>query len=244
MFKTGLRCAVAALLLAGLNPGMAQGRELLMLAPTNHAEPMARFEQGRLTGGILKDLGDALAERLGARPRYLALPGKRVAQAMARGEVDLLCYVLPVWIGGDHRWTRPLIDNAEIIVARAETPVLAGIEDLREVRLGSVSGYRHPVLEARLGSGFRREDAIDMRANLDKLSLDRMRYAATDRLSLHDYKRRHPEHPLHEVLEVSRFSPGCALPAQGRWRLEEIDAALRELVSEGALQRILARYGS
>jgi polar amino acid transport system substrate-binding protein len=42
----------------------------VLVAPLESTMPMVRFEHGLLAGGILKDVGDALAGRLGRRASY------------------------------------------------------------------------------------------------------------------------------------------------------------------------------
>ena len=63
-----LRALLTAVLLASpplAAPALAATPDLVMLTPQESTMPMARFEQGALSGGMLKDVGDALAQRLG-----------------------------------------------------------------------------------------------------------------------------------------------------------------------------------
>ncbi|MBV8036969.1 hypothetical protein [Roseateles sp.] len=71
----------AALLLACALPWQAHAAEppLRLIAPLNHAMPFGGFEQGRLTTGIVKDISDNLAARLGRAVEYLPVPPRRAA---------------------------------------------------------------------------------------------------------------------------------------------------------------------
>lgn len=217
--------------------------ELVFIAAANHTEPLSRFEQGVLTGGIIKDLGDALARRMGLRPRYLTMPSKRANLALRDGEGDLLCYTRPQWIGPDFRFTLPLIPNGEVVAARANAPRLTALADLANVTVGTVLGYRYPEAEAALGPQLRRQDTPDMQANLRKLALGRMQYAFTDRMVLREHRRRQPQDNLREELVLNTFTAPCGLSLRSAHSLERINAALNELVADGEMQRILAHYG-
>lgn len=233
-------CTVPALQ-AAPRASAAEG-ELVFIAATNHTAPLSTFEGDRLVGGIVKDLGDALAQRMGLRARYVSQPSKRAPQALRDGMGDLLCYTRPQWIGADMRFTVPVLPNAEVVAARAEAPVLRHLRQLQGQTVGSVLGYQYPDLDRALGDGFRRDNAIDMTGNLRKLMAGRMPYALTDRLVLSDLQRRHPELGLREDLVVNSFVAPCALSPHSRLSLTAVDAALKALLAEGAVQRILERY--
>lgn len=229
------------LLLALLCPAL-RAQDIVFVAATNHSEPLSRFEKGQLSGGIIKDLGDALARRMGLRPRYLSMPSKRAPMALRDGEGDLLCYTRPQWIGPDYRFTLPLIPNAEVVAARPEARRLRSMADLADQEVGTVLGYRYAEAEAALGERLRRQDAPDMQANLRKLVAKRMAYAITDRLVLRAHQRQHPEQRLREDLVLNAFTAPCALSPLSPLKLDAVNAALAEMVADGELQRILASY--
>lgn len=220
-----------------------RAQEIVFVAATNHSEPLSRFDRGQLSGGIVKDLGDALARRMGLRPRYLSMPSKRAPMALREGEGDLLCYTRPQWIGPDFGFTLPLIPNAEVVAARPEAPRLRTVADLANLSVGTVLGYRYAELEAALGERLRRADAPDMQANLRKLVAKRMDYAITDRLVLREHQRRKPQDGLREDVVLNAYTAPCALSLRSKLKLEAINAALAEMVADGELQRILAAYG-
>lgn len=241
-----LRGALALLWLQALaGPGASASElPLRMAAPTNLTEPLARFEGGELRGGLLKDLGDALAQQLQRRPVYLSLPAKRVSEALRDGRAQLVCYVMPGWIDGDLGWTPPVIPNAEVLAARADAPRIGTVEALAGERVGTVLGYRYPHL---LAAGqtklpFVREDAPDSRANLNKLAAGRVRYAVVDALALRDFQRRFPDKGLRLELQLSRYLAQCALALGQDLSLVELNRAIATLQQSGRLARVLAPY--
>jgi len=230
-------------LLLGLACQPLWAQDLVFVAATNHTEPLSRFEKGQLVGGIIKDLGDALARRMALRPRYLSMPSKRAPMALRDGEGDLLCYTRAQWIGPDFQFTLPLIPNAEVVAARPEAPQLQRVGDLADRPVGTVLGYRYAEAEAALGERLRRQDAPDMQANMRKLVAKRMDYAIADRLVLREHQRRHPADGLREDVVLNAYTAPCALSPRSKLKLEAVNAAMAELVADGELQRILARYG-
>jgi ABC-type amino acid transport substrate-binding protein len=218
--------------------------DIVFIAAANHTAPLSTFKNGALVDGIIKDLGDALARRLGLRPRYLTMPSKRAPWALRDGEGDLLCYTRPQWIGPDFQFTMPVIPNGEVVAARADSPPLKSITELAGKPVGTVLGYIYPEAETVLGPQLRRQDAPDMLANLRKLVAGRMPYAITDSLVLREHQRQRPQEALREDLVLNRFTAPCALSPRSKIPLARINEALGELVADGEMQRILARYGS
>ncbi|MBH9552582.1 substrate-binding periplasmic protein [Inhella gelatinilytica] len=228
--------------LAPLSESVAREPNIVVfVAASNHTAPLSRFEEGALVGGLVKDLGDALARRMGLQARYLVLPSKRAPAALRNGEGDLLCYTRPEWIGSDFQFTRPLIPNADVVAARASAAPLSSLLALRQRSVGTVLGYRYAEVEAALGSDFKRDDAPTMEANLNKLAMGRMDYAVTDRLVLREAIRQ--GQPLREEWVLTRYAAPCALSPRSPLRLATLQTALQALVDSGEWARILAVYG-
>jgi hypothetical protein len=143
--------------------------ELVMLAPLDQTMPVVRFQNGVLAGGIVKDLGDALAQRLGRRAVYLSVDVYGVTPALTSGKADAMCYVSPSWIDGEYDWSVPMLPDAEMVVAQADAPHLNSLKDLRDKPTGTVAGYRYPRVEQVLGRRFARVDAPNMQANLHNM---------------------------------------------------------------------------
>src|SRR5471030_1530030 len=151
--------------------GGAQSAEprLVMIAPTDQGMPIARFQNGQLSGGILMDLGDALAQRLGRQASYLSVDVPGVKATLTSGRADGMCYVVPFWIDGDYNWSTPLFADAEMVVSVEGAPHIHSIKDLRGKPVGTVTGYRYPRVEQVLGLRFVRSDSDTMEKNLRQM---------------------------------------------------------------------------
>ena len=151
---------------------------------------------------MLKDLGDRLAQRLKLSARYLSVPSKRVSGALAAGEADMVCYVLPGWLEGEFQWTVPVFPNAEVLAKRHDAPAVRSLAELQGRRVGTVLGYGYSHLKQQPGEPlpFERFDAPDTRANLAKLVAGRMGYAMVEELTLQHFLQRQPDAPIHVAL--------------------------------------------
>ncbi|MDQ1813163.1 transporter substrate-binding domain-containing protein [Massilia sp. CCM 9210] len=223
----------------------ARGADLVFGVSTGSAMPMTRFHQDELTGGLLKDVGDALASELNVRPRYLTLPRKRVEAALENGTVDLLCDLRPEWLDGKRwQWSDTVFSNKQIIVGRVDTPPLATLRELAGARTGTITGYRYPALERELGRQFVRDDTASDDLNLRKLLRRRFDYMLTNSL-YYDYQRRaHAERVRlsRTALTVEHFDTYCALPPSGKLTLAQVNRALLALRKNGKMQAILESY--
>ncbi|MES2128411.1 MAG: transporter substrate-binding domain-containing protein [Pseudomonadota bacterium] len=222
--------------------GSAAATEIVFIAPTNHAMPVAQFTNGAISGGILKELGDAIAARMGRKARFVSIPSKRVGIALTEGAADLVCYVMPGWIDGEFKWSRAFIPNEGSIVARNDAAPIHALSDLADVRVGTVLGYRYPQMEAALGARFRRDDGPSMPHTFDKLLAGRANYAIIEQMTLQYYHRQNPGMPLHTALTFSSFKAPCAVSRTSKVPLEEIDRAIVSMVDDGTVAAVMSHY--
>lgn len=158
--------------------------EVVFATVDSNAMPLAAYEDGQLKHGIVKDVGIAIALRLGRTARFLTLPRNRLRKALAEGQVDGNCYLLPTWMEpAALSWSHPLFPNKDLVIGRTDAAPLRSAVDLADEPIGTVLGYRYPELESELGNRFRRDDAPDMISNLRKLAAGRVRYAIVDQLT-------------------------------------------------------------
>jgi len=220
----------------------AEPSPLLIVAPTSQSMPMLRMAKDEPVDGVLKDLGEMLAQRLGLKPVFVALPSKRAGTAVASGAADLLCYVKPEWLEGKVLWTRLFLSGTGIIAAGSNTPEVAQLQALADEPLGTVLGYHYPALELAFRQQVRRADGPDAETNLRRLTYGRVRYAVTDRAALAYYLKANPDAGLREILEVEHYQLGCALTPGKMALLPPLNKAIDRMVADGSLETLLKRY--
>ncbi|OEZ99919.1 ABC transporter substrate-binding protein [Duganella sp. HH101] len=236
--------SLLALTLAALPLAMALGApgELVMLAPLDQTMPIVRFSNGVLAGGIIKDVGDALAQRLGRRAVYLNADVAGVTPALSSGRADAMCYVLPFWIDGDYDWSMPLLPDTEMVVARADAPHLRSLKDLKDTPIGTVAGYRYPRVEQVLGKQFSRTDAASMDLNVQQMIAGKVQYTLAGENTLFYLQRIHPHLKLRPELVFSSFKAQCAFSRKSQVPFNDANRAIDALLKEGVIDQILARY--
>jgi len=220
----------------------AEEPAIVFIAATNHTMPLSEFQDSVMTGGILKDLGDAIAQRLGRRARYLSLPPKRVPLYLANGSADGVCYIRPQWVDGDFNWTCALIPATGVLAARTDAPVAHGFADVAGKPIGTVAAYRYTNFEKALGAHFQRDDAPSQDSNVNKLLAGRMQYAILEKIT-YDFLARFGAKPAIRVdMEFEPIKAQCAFSKRSTIPFAEVDKAVNSLLDDGSVERILAKY--
>lgn len=229
-------------LLAAAGARATEPPPLRIVAPTNQSMPLLKMAGPVPVDGLLKDLGELLAARLGMAAVFVPLPSKRAGPAVVSGAADLLCFVKPEWLDGPLLWTSPFLPGAGVIAAGPHSPPVARLQDLQGEPLGTVLGYRYPVIEQAFTQPLLREDVADADTNLRRLALGRVRYAVTERATLGYFVRTQPGSRLREVLTVEDYQLGCALRPDRQALLPALNKAVAQIQSDGSLDALQARY--
>lgn len=205
--------------------------------------PQAHIEGDRVVEGLHLDIGRALARRLGRELVAKPVPRKRLAQALQRGEGDLLCDYQSDWLPGSFQWSQAFIPDQALLVSAARVPAPTGLSALSGQPVGTVRGYVYPEMASVLLGGFIRDDAPDAVANLRKLDRGRVSHALTGRRVL-QYQQRIGgfKLALHPPLVVSEVLAQCALSPGSPVGLSALNSAIQGLVRSGELNQLLARY--
>lgn len=239
MLKRSL-LALAVLLSAGAV--RAADEPLLMIAPLNQTMPLAQFQNDKLSGGIIKDLSEAIARRLGRQADFVSVAGDQVSATLLQGKADGICYVRPFWIDGDFHWTAPVIPDAELVASLPSAPRVRSLLDLRDRPVGTVTSYRYPRVEQVLGLRFQRLDSPTMEENLRKMSQGGAQHTVLGRATLAYQLKVNPALKLRADLVFASFTAQCAFSKQRTLPLRELDKAVESLIADGTVKTILDRY--
>jgi polar amino acid transport system substrate-binding protein len=237
-------CLIALLLMC--SSLAAQERPLRFAISDSWAMPMIRIEDGVATGGILFDLQQRLAEKVGRQADLLVLPRLRIAQMMTRSQLDVRCYVNPEWLKDSHHqyiWSVPFMLQRDLLVSRInQSPV--ELEELQGERIGTVLGFVYPKLEPYFVSGqLQREDARTQDQVLAKLSAGRYAYAVSSELALNWVNRQQPDDKrLYPVSELAADAVSCIVRDQPDVPSMALLRAMVQMKQDGEFEQILARY--
>lgn len=225
-------------------PACADEAVLHVLVDGSLEMPQAGFRDGRAVDGLQYLIAVEIAQRLGRTARFRLVPRRRMAQLLAEGqEADLACNYIPGWLPGPLHWSRPYLDDADLLVTATRRPAPAQLQDVMGQRIGTVTGFLYPETETALGSNFVRDDAPNLITNLRKLASGRIDHAIVGRVTF-DYLQRHGEVPLelHPPLVIARLRTACALSPRSALALPQLDASLAAMQADGSLARIVDRY--
>ncbi|XHS79948.1 substrate-binding periplasmic protein [Burkholderiaceae bacterium UC74_6] len=223
--------------------GAVRAEDLRFAVDESTEMPWAQMVQDRLVDGLQRDLGLALAEQMGRKAAFVVLPRKRLALALIGGDADLACALTPAWLPGPFDWSAPFIDNADVLLSSIRVQRPRKLQDLADVRIGTINGFAYPELEQALGPSFLRDDAPSAGNNLQKLEHGRIQHAvANQRYANYLRHRGLLTAPLHPPLLVGRQTMACAVSRQGQIKTAQVDAAIARLQASGQLRRLLERY--
>lgn len=215
---------------------------LVVLVDTGSQMPLADIRDGVLAGGLHRDIGAAIAERMGRTPQFKVWPRKRIATALEHGEGDILCLYMPEWLPGRLHWSVPFFPITEVVVTRRDAPRPHALADLANQQIGTVLGYVYPELDAALGPRFARADTSSGLNSLRKLELGRLRHVETTTLFVDYYVKRGGRLAIHPPLPIKTYRTLCAVSPRGSADVEEVNHAIGQLLHDGGLNRILASY--
>ncbi len=216
--------------------------ELVVLVDTGTEMPMAGFRNGKLVDGIHKDLGEALGHKMGRSVSFLTLPRKRIALALESGKADLICMYIPEWLPGNFQWSQPFLPMKEVVVSDTTVPRPNSLADLYGQPIATVLGYYHPELQQALGAGFIRDDGPSSSSNLRKMAVGRMHHALIQQSTLDYHQKLGERLSVYPPLEVKTYMGQCAVSVQGRVDVREVNKAIAQIVKEGGVAHIMARY--
>lgn len=221
---------------------IARAEPVVVLVASSVDMPMADIRDGKLHGGVHLDLGKALAQKLHRELVVQVLPRKRLDSALESGRADILCTYQPDWLEGKHAWTQAFFPQSDLLLTSLGAPRPASVADVRGQPIGTVLGFAYPELDQLLGAGFVRSDVSSSVANLQKFRLGRIKHIVVDK-AIHDYQLRlGMKFSAHPPLVVMHQLTRCAVSTRSKIPLQEIDAAITQLLREGAINKILSNY--
>jgi len=239
-----MRCLSLALILLSLGTS-AEERPLRFSVSESWAMPMIHIEHGQATGGVLYDLQQRLAEKVGRRAEMLVRPRLRIQQMLERGEIDVRCYVNPTWLSESHHqyiWSVPFMVQRDLLVGRSQQQVQ--LSQMQGETIGTVLGFTYPGLDPLFASGqLQRDDARTQELALAKLQARRYDYAISNELTLQWFNRQQPAgDKLQPLQEVAADLVACIVRDEPDVPTMPLLRALVQMKQAGEFEQILARY--
>lgn len=228
----------------------APNHSLVISYGSHNGPPFAITHHNVLVGGIIFDIGIALANQLGADVRYQQVPRKRMTRSIQNGDVDMRMIANPQWIKQAEKfiWSAPLFSDRNVVLMRKnDDPPLSvqSLLDLSGKSIGTIYGYYYPKLSPLIQSQrILREDAKTLEANLQKLSTYRID-ALIDSELLIRYQLQELELEKHFVFSEWKgesHSIQAMISPISKIAPERIKASFAELKQSGIIDSILSQY--
>lgn len=231
----------------------AQAAEPLRIGVTDaDAAPivvLSSTRSGQLVGGLSKELGDAMANRLGTRADYQIIARNRIEPSLEKGKVDIVCNANRAWYGNADKlgWTRELYPQIERVIGpRMGVAAIANVSQLAGKRIGVIQGYHYASLDPLWDKKeSERVDQARLESLMRALTRGLVDVAVSSELELAAWAKanRSAAHVLQmHPIQISRLPTMCAVSPQGSYSVEQLDKAITQLEKDGTLQGILTNY--
>lgn len=210
--------------------------------------PYGISEGETLVGGIVKDIGDFIANEIGLTPVFTFVPRKRQDAFLEQGLIHGLALKNPKWIKNSeqYQWTLPLFTEEDVFLQRKDEafPVRT-IEDMYGKTFGGILGFHYLPLEAAIARGdIFREDVATFQQNAKKLQAGRIDALISSRIRIDYYLKQHNASEQFHIpaFKVSTHAVHDVFGRQLPVSFARLAAAYTKLVESGEMDRILSKY--
>jgi ABC-type amino acid transport substrate-binding protein len=206
---------------------------------------------GKITGGLLAELGDRLALKLGTHAVQLTFSRRRLEDAVMSGSADISCYLSPHWsdrYSKSGRWTIATLPQIERLVAANGRPLPKRIpDDFAGKRVAVILGYHYPRIQPLFDQGrATRQDFTRVEQLFHSVELGSSDVLISSEDEILGYLAANPGKRMLFTVGTDNFTlvkTQCLVSPHSPWSLARIDAALASLAASGELERLAKRYG-
>lgn len=210
--------------------------------------PYAIIEKGRLVSGIIKDINDAITEKLSVDIEYVYLPRKRQVRALFSEKIDAIAISNPNWVEDKTKflWSEPLFVEYNILVtAQKNNLTINKFSDLKGMTVGTLRGYFYPTLEKAFAQKqLLRSDVSRLDLNFSRLSKGWIDSFVDSHITINYHLQRieQPEQYKISSLVISEHNIHSALSANSNVSVKQYNKTLIALKKAGVIDDILKKY--
>jgi len=226
---------------------MAQA--LIFAYGPGNGPPFAIINQGQLSGGLFKDMGDVLAKHTGLDVSYRQVPTKRASSLLISGEVNSLCMTHPDWID-DHEqlfWSQIIAHDYDHVMSLKRRHLsINAYQDLHGLTIGAMTGYIYfPKLMQQFTQGtVTRRDYNSLQSLYSSLLANRLDGAVDSLISINYRKKTQQKYQPLQVskLVVYQYDLYCAFNMSLQGVRKKIEDGIQVMLDEGEFKQIINRY--
>ncbi len=224
-------------------------QQLVFAYGPGNGAPFAIINGQRLTGGLFKDIGDALSAHSGLAVVYRQVPTKRASSLLISGEVNALCLTHPDWIEGHEQlfWS-PVIaqDFDHLMTLKKESLHVQTFTDIQDLNVGAMTGYIYfPKLMDLFAQGkAKRRDFNNLDALYASLFAERLDAVVDSRISIYYRQKIQTDYRKLTIsqLVVYQYNLYCAFNNSLLPVKKEVMRALKTMVNKGTFKKIIDSY--
>lgn len=210
--------------------------------------PIAFLADNRLTGGLSKEIGEALAHELGTNVEFIVVPRKRIEPLIEAGKAQITCNANPKWYKHPQRlqWTKEIYPQVERLISLKPLPDIHYVNELTGKKISTIRGYTYPAL-AYLWLNHRASHLPESRLELMIRAIQRRLadVAVVSELEFAYWAKNHPidaqQLKLHPIT-VTSIPTMCAVSQHSSITVAQLNQAIDRLHHSGQLKAILKRY--
>lgn len=212
------------------------------------SEPYVYIDKRQLTGGVLKELMDALSKESGIKMEYVLVSKRNQEEEMLSGKIDGACLLNPhdVLNATNFQWSSVLYVEEDVLIVRKEdAKTLKDITSLHGHKVGTIQSHHYPHFDPYFhNNSIERVDNKKLSNNINQLRFGVLDAVIDTKLAVgHCIQKKNMQDKLivsNKVIDTQDLH--CAFRKDMSVSLEKINSALYILKEKGVIDRILQKY--
>ncbi|MGI0119927.1 substrate-binding periplasmic protein [Zooshikella sp. RANM57] len=222
-------------------------KDLIKIGFVPHGPPIDAMEEHTLIGGIVFEVGTAIAHEAGYIAVFHAIPTNRAEEWLAENKIHMLCLYNRHWLKKPERfiWGPDLTHYQEYFILNKDTPDIKSYEQLQGMTVAARLGYTYsPQLEAL----FTKEYSVRLnRQDTDSLyrllTLKRVDTLIDNTWSYYYRQKNNPDFTLRlSSLRDAHYPLTCLCAEQSPEISKTLVQSMNNLLNQGKIQQLMVKY--
>lgn len=212
------------------------------------SEPYVFIDKRELTGGVLKELMDALSKQSGIKMEYILVSKRNQDIEMKTGKIDGRCLINPddLLNSADYLWTSAIYEEEDVLIVRKEDAKnIQNVNSLLGHKIGTREAHSYPGL-----SPYFKNNSIEhvenkkLANNINQLRFGLIDAVVDTKLAVgYCIQKKNIEDIFlvsNKVIDKQELH--CALRKDKSVSLKKINSALVVLKEKGVIEQIIQKY--
>jgi len=211
-------------------------------------EPYVLIDKRQLTGGVLKELMDAVSKQSGVSMEYILTSKRNNSKAMDEGKIDAVCLINPKEesSSNNYLWSIPLyVEEDVLIVRKNEAKDLQTLQSLFGHKVGTLETQHHPKLDFYFkNNSIERIDNKKLSNNINQLRFGLIDAIVDTKLSVgHCMKKKNMDDKfVISSKTIDQQELHCMFRKNMTVSLDKINRAVQKLKDKGVIEKIINKY--